>query len=418
MPALGRIARVAAAATLLGAVLPSPGVSAERERGKRSGRYKLGPIWLTPRLKLKNAGVDTNVFNQQTHAIADTSVVLSPGLDVSLPALRRLRLTGTGYLDLNYYRRQRNERSTDFVGAARAELDIGPLTLFGSGGGGQFRQRFSIELDKRILRQEKHGEAGVKWSLGRRLSATLQGTSHVYTFEGGVIVNGADVKRALDRSTLTGQLEALYTVTSRTSLLVSAEAIEDRFLRQLTGTRIAQSRRYLAGVVTGRHAPVSGRLLAGLREFPSTASQGAPPYRGPALAMSVSAPIPAVGRLEALAERDILFAVSPGGTPTDQLRNTYVSTRYRAEVTATLPLDLVGRGVMGVEEARYVLPIPRHDIPTPRMDRVYSAGGSVLRPVGDSLRIGGSITWTRRVSNFEGASYQGMRYGIEAELNP
>src|SRR6058998_1365016 len=118
--------------------------AAEKQK-KHPGRFRVGPVYLTPKLALKNAGVDTNVFNQRTGEIPDTSIILSPTLLAALPVGRRLRLTGEGHVDFNYFRRQSSERSTDFGGEGRAELDFGRFTFFGGGGGGQSRQRFSLD---------------------------------------------------------------------------------------------------------------------------------------------------------------------------------------------------------------------------------------------------------------------------------
>ena len=66
-----------------------PAAAAERQK-KRPGRFRVGPVYLTPKLALRNAGVDTNVFNQRTGEISDTTVVLSPILEGALPVGRRL----------------------------------------------------------------------------------------------------------------------------------------------------------------------------------------------------------------------------------------------------------------------------------------------------------------------------------------
>ncbi|MET0554918.1 MAG: hypothetical protein ABW221_17890, partial [Vicinamibacteria bacterium] len=127
------------------------------EARARPGRYSVGPLWLTPRLQLKDAGVDTNVFQTRDARTRDAVAVIRPRLDGSMKLGRRLRATGHGYLDLNYFRRQGEESSRDFYGEGDATLDLGPFALLGGGGGGQFSQRFSIDVDERLPRQERHG---------------------------------------------------------------------------------------------------------------------------------------------------------------------------------------------------------------------------------------------------------------------
>src|SRR5436309_4663766 len=189
-PPMRTVWPLVAAALVAGAL---PASAAEREKKKRPGRFRVGPVYLTPKLQLKNAGVDTNVFNQRTGEVPDNSVVLSPTMLAAWPVGRRLRLTGEGHVDLNYFRRQTDERSTDFGGEGRAEVDIGPFTLFGAGGGGQSRQRFSIDLDQRVLRHERWGSTGFTVTPTRRVSATVLGTGRVYEYA-NFLVDGANGK--------------------------------------------------------------------------------------------------------------------------------------------------------------------------------------------------------------------------------
>ena len=377
----------------------------------------MGPVYLTPKLQLKNAGVDTNVFNQRTDEIADTSVVLSPTVLAAWPIGRRLRLTGEGHVDLNYFRRQSSERSTDFGGEGRAEVDISRFTLFGAGGGGQSRQRFSIDVDQRVLRHERWASTGVTLAATRRVYATVFGTGHVYEY-GSFVARGVNVKESLDRNELTGTAQVRYVLSPRTTLVGSADAIEDRFLRQpLAVSRVSRSYRYLGGFEFGEKALVRGKLLAGIRQFP--ASPSAPSYRGPALATSLTLPLLHYGLGTVLAERDIYFAFTP--TPTlgaDNSRNTYVSTRFGGEAAVELPLAFFARANFGFEEAKYLLPYPVEGAFSRRVDHLWTAGASLLRSFRAGIRVGGTIQWGRRVSSFPVLSYQGLRYGVQAELVP
>jgi hypothetical protein len=403
------------AAALVASALPAS--AAEREKKKRPGRFRVGPVYLTPKLQLKNAGVDTNVFNQRTGEIADTSVVLSPTVLAAWPVGRRLRLTGEGHVDLNYFRRQSSERSTDFGGEGRAELDVGPFTLFGAGGGGQSRQRFSIDLDQRVLRHERWGSTGFTVTPTRRISATVFGTGRVYEY-GSFVVGGVNVKETLDRNELTGTAQIRYVLTRRTTLVGSADAIEDRFLRQSRDvTRVSRSYRYLGGFEFGEKALIRGKLLAGIREFP--ASPSAPSYRGPALATSLTLPLLHYGLGTFVAERDIYFALSPTKTlGAERARNTYVSTRFGGEAVVDMPFALLGRANFRFEEAKYLLPYLVEGGFSRRVDHLWTAGASLLRSFRAGIRVGGTIQWGRRVSSFPAFSYEGLRYGVQAELVP
>ncbi len=403
------------AAALVASALPVCAV--EKEKKRRAGRFRVGPVYLTPKLVLKNAGVDTNVFNQRTDEIADTSVVLSPTVLLAWPVGRRLRLTGETHVDLNYFRRQSSERSTDFGGEGRAEVDISRFTFFVAGGGGQSRQRFSMDLDQRVLRHERWGSTGVTVTPTRRVSATLSGTGFVYEYA-SLLVGGVNVKQSLDRNELTGSAQLRYALTPRTTLVGSADVIEDRFLRQArAASRVSCSYRYLSGFEFGEKAFLRGKLMAGIREFP--ASPAAPSYQGPALATSLTLPLLHYGLGTFVAERDIYFALAPTTTlGPGRFRNTYVSTRFGGEAIVDLPLALFGRANFGLEEAKYLLPYPVGGTFGPRVDHLWTAGASLLRSFRAGIRVGGTIQWGRRVSSFPVFSYQDLRYGVQAELAP
>jgi hypothetical protein len=392
-----------------------PADAAERQK-KRPGRFRVGPVYLTPKLALRNAGVDTNVFNQRTGEISDTTIVLSPIVEAALPVGRRLRLTGESHVDLNYFRQQHSERSTDFGGEGRAELDVGRFTFFGAGGGSQSRQRFSTDIDQRVLRHERWGAAGVKYAPISRLTATLTGTGRVYEFASS-LVQGVDVKKSLDRNELTGNVQLRYALTRQTTVVASADSIEDRFLQQTrSASRLTRSYRYLAGMEFGEKALLRGKVLAGFREFPVSGS--APRYRGPALAVSASTPVLKYGLLAVAADRNVYYALSPVVLVSDGLRNTYVATHLGAELTLGLPFSLIGRGSFGLDEAKYLLPYPRGAAFAPRVDHLWTAGASLLRSFRRGVRIGGTLQWGRRVSSFPEFSYEGARYGVQAEVVP
>jgi hypothetical protein len=396
--------------------------SAAAQERKKPGRYKIGPLYVTPRLDLRNAGVDTNVFQTLNDPVQDTVVIISPRIDGGMVVGRRLRLSGFGLLDLNYYRTQGNERSTDFFGGGDVELDVGSFTLLGGGGGGQFSQRFSIDIDERLLRQEKYAYAGLAWRAQERLAARVVGRTEVAKFAPGVFRLGGFVQEAMDRHTLSARGEVRYALTNRTTLLASAEAFEDRFFSQPTNSPypIRNSFRYLAGFEFERPALLSGRLMAGVRDFSGPLSKGSPSYSGPAILADLVLPIRNRARLHGAALRDVRHASSLVDIDDLRYRNAFVSTSFQGDAAFDLPYDLIGIISGGFEEARYLLPYPYPDAAhlADRTDHRYTAGAGLLRRFGQQVRVGGHVDWARRVSTLPFFSYQGLRFGLTAEVLP
>lgn len=384
---------------------------------KQPGRFKFGPFYLTPKVELRNAGVDTNVYNQRQNPVTDTSVVVRPSLTGALPVGRRVRLQGDGYLDFNYFRRQSTERSTDFGVEGTGELDFGPFTFFAGGGGLQARQPFGIDLDERIRRQEKFGGGGFDMRLGRMFQVTVRGDKRQFRYAPSR-VRGAELQRALDRDSLSGAVELRSKLSVFTTGVASAEVIEDTFVRQRDAARTTRSYRLLGGFELDRGALFSGTLMVGVRHIPSSAAGGIAPYTGPALRVSTTIPVRSVAQLSLAADRDVYYAVWALRTRADQLRNTYVSSRYTIGLDVSLPFALLGRGSLGFQNARYLLPYEIDGVSVRTVDHLYTATGTLLRGVGRSMRVGGTVSWVRRVSTLASHSYQGLRYGVTAELEP
>ncbi len=387
----------------------------------RSGRHRVGPAEATFRLQLRDAGVDTNVFQTLVDPVRDQVVVLALQGEGVLPLGRRLSVSGSGFIEQNHYLREGDQRATDFFGQGRAELRLGAVQLYGGGSGGQFTQRFSIDVDERLTRQEKAGYAGAVWRLAPRLSLTGQAMGEVLTFAPGQFRQGGDIKEAMDRNTLTASAQLRHALTPRTTLVVAADVLEDRFFSQPPPLpNVRRSYRFLGGVEFGERAKVSGKLLAGMREFPGTLEQGSPPYRGPILTADLTVPLgrQASFRLQGL--RDVLYASSLVELGSLTYRNAFIYEQVIG--SAFLPLFPKGPAAVlsaGFEEATYLLPYPYGSNRfTDRVDHRYIGSAGLVQRLGERVRIGGHVIWARRVSSLPYFSYERVRYGFNAEIVP
>lgn len=375
----------------------------------------MGPFWLTPKIVLRNAGIDDNVFNESGAGVSDRQAVLTPSLDALLPVGRRLRLSGTGSLGLNYFQREDRERSTDLAGNGRAEIDAGPFTLYGVLGGGRYKQRFSVEIDRRLERTTSSWGGGLRFRPARKLTLSGQAARQTFRFEDGVAVGGESVKSVLDRRTTTVTGGLSYALTPRTSLVFSADVIDERFTAQAGGPDEVRSYRYLGGFSFNTGALLSGGVRAGVRRYPDDAGQAAPGYNGLSLAVDTSMPLGERARLALAATRDVSYAVARAPTAGGSRRNSFVSFNYGGTLDLELPLSLLARGSLGFERADYVLPYAGG---LDRLDRVRTWGVALFRAFGPALRVGGNVEWARRRSNLGGHDYERRSYGLTAEYTP
>jgi len=381
---------------------------------EKPGRFQAGPFWLTPRLEIRSAGYDTNVYNAQTGAISDPAFVIAPGLAAALPLGRRLTLEGRGVLSWNWFSRETSERSVDQDADLRATLRFDRAELSGELGWGQAKQRFSIDLDERLVHSDtRQGVAG-RLRLSRKLALSASARWQSFDIEGPPAVQAS-----LDHESLTLGLEAGYALTRRTQLAFRAERISDSFDQAIgSPDREVQSGRYMGGFSFDTRAVISGRLLAGVREFPGEEGSAAPPYTGPALDVSLGASLGRLGQLQLQAEREVQYSATPGVSQGELVRNSYATGRYRAQLQSELAFDLISRVFFQWQTGSYQLPYLVDGALVDRDATLHVYGFSLLKAFGPTLRVGGGYTWESRDSTLPGDSYRSSRYGIQAEYVP
>jgi putative beta-barrel porin BBP2 len=404
--------RAAVVTIFLIAACDGAALGQERRDKPKYGTFRLGPFYLVPRLAF-TAGVDSNVYNTPT-GTSDEAVAVTPNLQAVLPITRRARIKGTGGIVPYYFHKEAKERHTDLFGQVLAEVDVGPLSVFGGVGSGKFRQRFSLEIDERLLRHEKNDVVGGTFRFGHRVSTTASQTTTRYTFDPEAQLNGEPVNVALDRDSMVRRLEFSLPVTRKTSLVPWIDAVEDRFLRSFAGSpRRVRSQRYALALDFGELAFLTGRVAVGVRHY--GVREGVPPYDGLFLAVNASMPFVLQTRLQVSSNRDVVYAATPTAEPT-VVRNTYVNSVHRAELLFELPLQLHGRTSVGYAEARYLVPTGTDALSAPRRDHAWTLGAALLRRFGTHLSLGGLMERANRKSPVDQHSYQAVRYLFTGEL--
>ena len=105
-------------------------------------------------------------------------------------------------------------------------------------------------------------------------------------------------------------------------------------------------------------------------------------------------------------------------TAEERARNAYILTSLQGSADIDLPLEFLGRASAGYSDANDLLPTSVGGVPFPRVEHLYSVGGSLLRRFSDSVRVGGTVTYYRRVSTLPGNSYDRWVYGVSAAIVP
>ncbi len=387
--------------------------SANAQEKPKKGGFRFGPFQVSAVAPF-TAGVDSNVYNTPI-GVGDESFTITPTLQVLLPLGRRARIISTGGIAPYYFHTEKGQRHTDLFGRTRAEVDVGPLTLFGGIQGARYRQRFSLEIDERIRRGESGHLFGATLRIRRQVTLTASQTTVTSTFDPEASFAGQPVSLTLNRETQTRTVELTLPLTRKTSLAPFVDLVEDDFLGvPAGGVRLVRSSRYGATFEFSELAFFKGRASAGIRRFKGGGS--VPPYDGPFLAVNLGMPFILGSKLQLAALRDISYSAGPSMAPPN-IRQTYVASTYGATVSFELPWKLQGRILGGYDETKY-LPLAGADRSVvPPNEHGDTVGGMLLRHLGRHLSLGGIMRFVNRTSPIARRSYSDRLYGVTGDIS-
>ena len=401
-----RSAGSAVAAILTVAVsLATPPVARAQDQDRPPGQLRLGTLYLTPSLALQDLGVDTNVFNEAENPKTDFTTTLDFSLE-ALMRVRRLELQADGVADLVYFQTYTTERSVNSNLNVRATLDLSRITLFAEGGFLSTRERGNFDVDTRARRHVNDVRLGGSVRLLSKLAVELAGRQSDTRYAEDAVFLGTSLRQALDRDERALSASLRYAVGPRTTLFVTGEAEEARFLfspvRNNDSTVVSAGAEFEAGAV------VSGTAQLGYRQF-RPRDDALPGFSGLVAAVEVSYALGETTLVSVSADRDVDYSFSEqspyfvgtgvGGSVRRQLSGRFDATaglrrdRYRYQ-------SLVGSAQ-----------------PSPDPDRIgttLSYTGGIGYRLRQSVRFEFGGTYFDRRSNevSGGRDYEGLRLGI------
>lgn len=379
----------------------APVVAQMPDEVRRDAQIHLGPFYATPRLAVKEFGVDTNVFNNATEQ-RDFTFTLRPAADVWVPFGRRGLVTTEASTEVVYYQVYASERSINPGVRTRGELFLGRLTPFIEGGYLRTRQRPEQEVDARSLRRETQAAAGVRVRLFSKVSVELDARHKAISYDEDASFNNVRLQETLNRRTHTTGVSARYAMTPLTTLVLRGESERSRFA--LSPLRNSDSWKVVPGVEFEPVALVSGSAHVGVKRFTPTdaALEG---FSGVVARSTLSYTLQGATKFTVTAARDLTYSY-------ERLQPYYVVASYgftvRRQITG--PFDATA----SVQRDRYtyrdlLLPgAPAAD--GQRVDRTRGWAGSVGYRLGSSMRAGiGVLHRSRTSSSLRFREYSGLR---------
>jgi hypothetical protein len=369
---------------------------------RTDAQVHLGPFYLTPRVAVKEFGVDGNVFNEQ-NARRDFTFTLAPHADVWVPFARRALVTTSVTTDLVYYQRYASERSVNPDVKVRGDLFLGRITPFAEGSYLLSRQRANYEIDARSRRNERGVRAGVNVRVSPKLSLELAADQLNIEYDADAMFNSVSLRETLNRESRVASVVVRHAVTPLTTLVMRAEGGNERF--EFAPLRNSGTVRLMPGVEFKPVALISGAGFIGYRRFTPNSSS-LRPFSGIVADATLSYTLLGSTRFTFNAERDVTYSY-------ERFQPYFVVDGYGL----TVRRQIVGRTDVsgGVHHFKYSY----RDLLLPgaastelgRIDVTRSWTASVGYRLGNSARVGVGIVYRERESNSERfRDYDGFRF--------
>jgi hypothetical protein len=373
-----------------------------QELGAAEGRFRFGPVAVTPTLNLTNIGMETNIFNDSAEPEEDFTATFVPAVDATMRA-GRARLAGATSLGFVYFREHADQRSISRTHAARVEFDLARIRPFVGGTYSNVRNRPTPEIDVRVRQHAVTGSGGVALLFSAKTSLTFEGRETRLEYD-NVTVEDSNLRTELSNNTTLGSAMFRQVLTPLTTWVINVEGQRDRFL--FSSLRDGDSIRAVSGFVFKPFALVSGSAFVGFRHYRAL-TEGVPDFRGLVAAVDVATILRAT-RITGRVDRDVSYSFEEG-------RPYYLLNTLGLSVTQkfTTRWDVVGRVSRQVLDYRtQVAVVPPADPDAARRDLVISYGGGLGFHASPTLRLGFNGDYITRSSDAQAArNYDNVRWG-------
>lgn len=391
----------------LALTLAAPASAQDPARQPPAGaEMHVGPVTLRPRLEIRDAGFDSNVFNDATDPKEDFTVDFTPRLDVLIePSWARIRYTT--YANFVYFHEFTDERSINAGNEGRFEFLLNRVRPYVFGSVVNTSDRLNAEVDARAERRDWRVEAGALVALTPRASIVFAARRGSLAFEEDEFFNGVPLAATMNHDYDAYEGGLRFTLTPLTTLQVTGSYQRDRF--DTASGRDTRIWRLTPTLDFDPNALISGRLTVGFTSFEPDSSS-IEPYQGLTAAGQLTWRLNTT-KLEGLIERDVRYSY-------ELLQPYYVTTLGRLTLTQIItgPLDV--QLVAGRQRLEYRDEVPLDVDVDRRADTVTTWGGGIGFRVGDTARIGlnyedASRNSRRPESNFDRRRvYGSLAYGF------
>ena len=369
------------------AVFMTASATPARAQGARdtTGALLLGPVTLRPAVVLRDAGTDSNIFNEPGVQHADRTARVTGTADAEM-RVGLVNVEVTGSADYLYFDRYTRERALNRAVGTRLRPRFTRFQPYVEGAYRRTRDRANSEIDIRAPRTEREFGDGVEAKMTTRAVAEVSLRRADWRFDGGEEFRGIDLATRLDRTSNTIAGAFRYELSPLTRLTVSSALVQDRY--RLSPDRDTDAWQSEAGFLFAPDAVIRGRAVVGFRDLRALGT-GAVPFRGPTASVELS---------YSLLDRTVFSGRLVRETTVSIETNPYyLSSLGALDVRHHLTGPVYLMGKVARETLDYD-PLPAFGLSGHR-DRVTLFGGGVAVQVGPRMRATLEYEDTRRRSD-------------------
>jgi len=202
--------------------------AARAQEPPMDGRFITGPLAWTPTFELRDAGIDSNVFNTPTDAKEDVTATARSQVD-SVLKLGLLRATTVGSLAYNYFEQYTSQRGLNRSVATHVEVPAMRFSPNVSASWARVKERSGNEIDIRTPRTDLAYAGGLQARLTSKLSIIATAGRQKSTYDEAYTFHDTEIARQLNRESTMATVTARVALTPLTSLSIDATAAHDSF---------------------------------------------------------------------------------------------------------------------------------------------------------------------------------------------
>jgi hypothetical protein len=293
-------------ATLVAVSMWAGDAHAQTDDPADAARFRVGPLALSPSIRLTNIGVDTNVFRENKLDGPDRDVMATASPSTSAWfRFGRVRASSYSQFDFIYFNRLAHLRAVDSENVGRVQVTVNRVTPYLQGNRIVTRHRRNLEIDAPIQRSDVGWTGGVDVRLTSKGSIALHVQRHEYEYSGDTLYLGSDLKVLLNRTVDTEGMGFRYELTPFTAVGIAVGRERNRF--RFTPDRDADSIRVRPSVEFKPFALVTGRAEVGIRRR-RFANSHIPDMTGVVANLNLGYTLLGTTQLSVSAERDLAYS--------------------------------------------------------------------------------------------------------------